>query len=252
MINFNTQAAIKEVRTRAENRRKNIVLEDEFKPRTDRNNIYLQRPQPHWSKRKWDLWWYCFEHELGHIHPNTVDVFDMCKEKQVKQGFLSYVINMLDDHRQELNNNSEYYGRQKRLDTGRQIFYDDKCLNQDKTGQPEDDHRLAAEALFAWDAAIREDWQPSVTGYGDKFKEQCNEQQIEWINKLHAGDYEDTLKSGINAYQEYDLAIKIIEEVFNFDSEQEKQDAQGNRKMEKVKKEKSGGEGDTGRQDEVR
>jgi hypothetical protein len=200
-----------------------LVLEDDFHPRTDGKAMFLQRPQPHWTPEEWALWWYAYEHELGHNHPDMIDYGKLLREKKIKKGFLSYVWNLLDDHRQEHFHNDEYLGRQQRLNTGRKLFLDTHAkFDIDPTA---DIRRLAAEALFAWDTAIRESWQPSLTGYGDKIVKLLTPQQQEWVTKLHAGDYQQTLQSGINAEEEYNLSLRIIKEVFNLDPEQEEKES---------------------------
>ena len=220
---INIPGILKEIRTRAGRQNLTIALEDQFKPRTDGTTLYLPRPLPTWSRDEWTVWWFTLEHELGHNDADMRDVFAMAKEKNLNlQSFLGTIINQLDDHRQEYHNIDQYAGRKMRLCNGRARF----CLtNKMDIGNSPDEHRQAMETLFVWDTIIRESWMQTMLGIGDMFTTMLKPNQLEWLDKLADGDYEKILKSGIDAYEEYDLALRIIKEVFNFDPDQEEQDS---------------------------
>lgn len=229
-MKLNISAVEREASIRAKHAGLGIRLEDDFKPRTDGRTIYLQQPNPLWSDRDWALWWYAYEHELGHNDPQMMDRWQFMREKKFQPNtFLPSMVNLLADNIQEHWRYDEYAGRKKRLNAGRAIFYEDKVSSNSYGQTDADDRRLAAETLMVWDAIIREKWMPAVTGMGRQMSEFLNDKQREWLDALLAGDYESTINSSkvLDAQGEYELTVRIIEEVFGFDSDEMEQEAQG-------------------------
>lgn len=239
----------KEARTRAANRGLGIILEDEFRPRTDSKNMFLQRPLAGWSEDQWIVWWYSYEHELGHNEQEMVRSFDLLREKKIApKSFIGSMLNLTEDHRQEHHRVGEYVGRDKRLDAGRHRFLND-MVHFDSYGQDSEKHRLAGETWFIWDTIERSSWQHSVIGMGERGSDYLTVQQLEWLDKLLLGDYGKTLKSNPDEYELYELVKRIISEVFEFDADQEEKDAQEQQKQDDAKQEGSGdgeGEGEDG------
>jgi cobalamin biosynthesis protein CobT len=227
-MRLNISAVEREATIRAKHAGLTIRLEDDFKPRTNGKTIYLEKPNPLWSDRKWALWWYTYEHELGHNDPAMMDRWEFMKEKKFQPNtFLPAMINLLADNIQEHHRYEEYAGRKKRLNEGRAIFYEEKVEHNSYGQTGADPRRLAAETLMVWDAIIRAKWMPAVTGLGDKMAESLNDQQHEWLDKLKAGDYEEAINSSyLDAVEEYELTKRIIEEVFEFDAEEMENEAQ--------------------------
>jgi hypothetical protein len=231
MARLNHGAILKEFRARASLAGLNMRYEAELKvPYAQRTatgaTIVLPIPDPTWDEDKWADWEFSAEHELGHVMPACMDAYDVLDENGIStSSFLGAMLNITEDHRQEWTAFNEFAGRKLRLSKGRRLFWD----NFDTTPLGDvkaDKHRLAMETQFVWDNMIREEWMHSLLGTSEKLIAALNDEQIMWLDKLKAGDYESTLKSGISAAQEYDLVKRIIEEVYGFDAEEEEENAQ--------------------------
>ena len=240
---LNYYALQREVKVRASNLGLSVVFESDCHPRTDGRNIYLERPTPGMSKEKEIVWWYMFEHELGHNNPDLMDTFTFMQEKEFDvTSFLGFVYNILEDHRQELYDKGHYKGRDRRIQDGYYTFLTTEA-KWDNYGQKSAQfERLAAEALFCWDAGERVEWMPKVAGLSDQiYDDHMTDQQKEWVDKLRAGDYGTILKSGIDHVEEYDLVLRILDEVFEINPDDAEKEAK-----EKYEQGKSGsGEGDS-------
>jgi len=224
---LNYYALQREVKVRAGNMGLSVVFEDKCAPRTDGKYIYLERPAPDMNDNKKIVWWYMFEHELGHNHPELMSVWDLMKEKKIStQSFLGFVFNVLEDHRQEMYDRGHYKGRDRRIQDGYYTFMTTEA-KWDSYGQDAAPmKRQAAEALFCWDAMQRTEWMPRLAGLGEQiYDKHMNPQQREWVDRLNAGGYGTVLKSGIDEREEYELVLKILEEVFELDPEKEEQES---------------------------
>lgn len=187
--------------------------------------LVLPMPQPLWDKDTWTEWEYMAEHELGHVMPKCIDSYDTLRDKGITpKSFLGACLNLAEDNRQEWSDYYVFKGRRERLNAGRALFL--KNQPTDKLGLPgTDDHMLAFQSWYCWDTMIRESWMPAVVGQGERMLKHMTPQQVEWIDKLKAGDYETTLKSGLNAAELYELVLRIITEVFGFDADEEEKKA---------------------------
>jgi len=256
-MDLNYGGKLKEFRTRCEQAGLTIAYDAELEvPYAAINNygqtsIHLPMPSPEWNEREWIGWEYMAEHELGHLMPKCIDAYDVLRETKIAPGsFIGSMQNLLEDNRQEW---TDYYvmeGRRQRLNKGRNQFLG----GQDTTmlGKGEDEKMHAFQSMYTWDTMIRESWMPALIGQADRMLEHMTEQQLGWIEKLQAGDYESTLKSGLTAHELYDLNKRIIDEVFEFNSEQEEQDAQAEQEKGKGEEGEDGdssgegsGEGDS-------
>ena len=227
-MNLNILGALKEARTRSINAGLNIVYEDKCKPRTDGRTIYLPKPEAHWSKEQWTMFWYFFEHELGHNVKEMALDLKIVQDKGIDCAGTLFggVFNVLSDHRQEHYDNDVYLGRKLRLEEGNKQFHDSVPVHKfGKAGK--DIRRSAMEAMYAWDLHEREEWMPTLTGYSDKIEEHFTEQQRDWLDKLKSGGYGSTLRSGITAEEQFELAERIIREVFELDPEEEGSEGKG-------------------------
>ena len=66
MIVLNTEALLREARTRASNVGLKLKFEEENRPRTDGTAMYVQEPDGSWDEDTWAKWWGTYEHELSH------------------------------------------------------------------------------------------------------------------------------------------------------------------------------------------
>ena len=242
----NNAALHKYARTFAANSGLSVVLQENVdQPCTDGKTLYMPMPQYGMNENDLVLWLYKFFHEIGHNDPEMTDIFTLLRAKNLNvQSFIGYMLNLVDDHRQELHGHGIYTGRDAVLGLGRKLFLDAGEENRDNYGQiGADAHRLAGETMWVWDAIIRSEWMPQLTAIGEAMAKHLNEQQCEWLNKLLDGSYESTLKSGMDADQEYDLVMRILTEVFEFDAEQEEENATN---QEQEGGESSEGEGKEG------
>jgi len=203
--------------------------------------ITLPLPNPQMGKDDWTVWDYMAEHELGHLMPGAIETYDVLKEKKLNpQSFIASMGNLCEDNRQEWLGYYDFEGRRQRLNAGRALFLnrqEDEKLGADDA----DEKMLAFQAMYTWDTLIRESWMPACIGQGEKKLNHMTDQQLEWIDKLRSGDYESTLKSGLDAYELYEFVKRVINEVFEFDADEEEQQSQDE---QKAKSEQAGEDGD--------
>ena len=226
------QGEIKLARTLAQKAGLHICLEKTDAPRTDGRTIYLQQPDPNWSEEQWVRWRGLFYHEVGHNVPAMRDIFKWLKENQVSTAtFYGGLINCTDDYRQERFEYDKYLGRQRALSRANGIFMRElvdegrisKLAEQAKT----DKYSKAILAMMAYDIYRREDWQIDVAGYGTKFRDLLDAEGQGWVDKLRAGDYYDKLQHGSpKATDVVEVIERVMNEVFEMDSSQEKEKAQ--------------------------
>lgn len=230
---LNTPATLKELRARCELNSLTFKLDEACQvayathdPRTGRSAIVVPKPQATWPESDWIKWDFNVEHELGHLMPDVRDAYQVLQDYNLDvSSFVGSCLNILEDHRQERHKFTEYAGRAKRLESGRREYMK---AGGWEIGKSEDIHRQAMETLFVWDWMIREPWMRSLAGAGEQLSTMLSEQQLEWLEKLQLGDYEDTFRSKTTPTAEDELAVlmRIIEEVFNFDPEEEMENAQ--------------------------
>ena len=236
MADLTLQSKLKEYRVRAENAGLSLVFShtctvaNAGRNSSGQYRIEVPMPSSTWSARRLVQWHYELEHEIGHLLPVAVDAYDVLQQKKVKcDSFTGYMYNIAVDHWQEHMDINLYAGRRQRISEGRKVFLEDQPA--DRLGKGVQVERLAGEAYYVWDTLIREEWLPSLSGIGSNMLQYMTEQQLEWIEKLQAGDYESTLKSGISAQEVYDLVLRVIKEVFEFPEEQS--DEEGNEQLPK-------------------
>lgn len=226
-------ARIKEIRARCELENCKLELRDDctvpmasYDPRTGRSVIIAPKPQVSWSDEDWIKWEFSIEHELGHLMPKVRDAYELLVDENIDcQSFIGTILNIAEDHRQERMDYQVFAGRAARLEAGRKLHMSNDWSH---LGKSQDEHRLASEAMLVWDCMIRESWQRGLSGTADNIMSNMNEQQLEWIEKLLDGDYENAFRSNsMTAAQEYELVQRIVEEVFNFNLDEEIENATG-------------------------
>lgn len=233
---LNYYALQREVQTRAKNRGLTIKFEEHCCPHTDSKSIVLQTPRPDMTESDAVVWWYMFEHELGHNHPELQGTWTLMREKGLNMNsLLGFTFNCLEDHRQELYGNGEYRGRDMRIQAGFHKFITEK-IDPSHMGTSGNQERDMVEALMVWDIGNRVSWMPKVAGISEQFARHMTSDQQGWINKLNAGDYGITLKSGIDEVECYDLCLRILDEVFGIN--------QSDAEASSQPQQQSGGQGD--------
>lgn len=242
----NVTAVLKFARTYASNKGLSVEF-DEGCPRTNGRTIYVRKPDAAMDRDKLVMWLYDLMHEIGHNVEEMADIFPAMKAHNIQGETLeAFTLNILDDHREEHHKHDELEGKQRILAEGRKLMADGIDLTN--YGQSAADTRQqAVETLFAWDFAIRTEWQPSLTPVAYKFLHKLNPQQTEWYGKLCDGDYESILKSGITADEEVALTRRIITEVFNLDPDGDKKPQKGESETEEGEGEGQEGDGEEGK-----
>lgn len=235
---LNYYALQREVQTRARNRGLTIEFQEKCCPHTDSKRIVLQTPRPDMTESDAVVWWYMFEHELGHNHPELQGTWTLMREKGLDMNsLLGFTFNCLEDHRQELFGNGEYRGRDMRIQAGFHKFVTEN-VDPARMGTSGNRERDMVEALMVWDIGNRVSWMPKVAGISERFASHMTSDQQGWINKLNAGDYGVTLKSGIDEVECYDLCLRILDEVFGINQSDAEASSQPQQQQQ------SGGQGD--------
>jgi hypothetical protein len=239
---LNYYAVQREAKTRAKNIGLSVVFsETKTVPCTDGRVMTLNKPTPNMTPGEEIVWWYMFEHELGHNHPDLQGTWDVLKSKKLSvESLLGLTFNLLEDHRQELYGMGQYKGRDIRIQNG---FHQFLTVNMDASvfGKAPDPKRLAAETMLTADIDWRVEWMPKMAGVSERFKDQLTADQMAAYDKLMTGDYGNVLKSGIDEWECYNLALRILDEVFNIPPEEAEQEAQ-----EKYDEANNSGEHDEG------
>lgn len=266
MVNLNYGGWVKVARTLASNASLSIryVGDEDIKKVgaqawTDSRFIYLRKPDHTWNDKQFRLWLYFLIHEIGHNTVSRAGCWTIMKEKQ-PDGLLRYVLNIIEDHIQERELHRDQPILRGYLGSGRAAFIDYmQGTRTDETVEQMKDNPQGP-CLFAWDNSHRVDFMPEVRGYEHVLIQPVikDAQVIEWTAKLQAGDYADLIKASPDPAETFEIAERIVREVFGEDpAEQQKQqdggkgDEQGEGEGEEVEGEgQSSGEGDEGTTDE--
>ncbi len=212
---------------------------------TSGSTLYLREPCTTWTQEQFKLWLYFMIHEIGHCTPSRIGAFDVLKNKE-PTGFLAYIYNVLEDHVQERELFEARPVLRKYLGEGRAQFY------AFMIGKRTDEQKMQllatpqAPTLYAWDAGLRTFMKP-LLGWNHRLlaEVKLDPRVIEWTAKLNAGDYASVLKNGPDPDSLFELAERILHEVFDENPEQQQGD-QG--KQEKGNGEESEGKGEQGDQ----
>jgi len=151
------------------------------------------------------------KHETSHIQYSDFDLL----EKYRPTGLLMLIDNMLEDHRIDYLNDSEYEGDRNNTEQFLTI-YQRELRKEIKADNVQFADVFAP--MLAWESDVREDlWAipPKL------FAEYMSADGVKVYDKLHAGDYADVLRSirtikdkTIGGEAIYRLAVRILEEVF--------------------------------------
>lgn len=215
----------KEMRTFCHNKGLRMVFEEKHQPRTDGRAVYVGKPDPRWTEDEVVEWKYSIYHELGHNVDRMRDCFEMAKEKNLDMSsFLGVSCNLVDDYRQEHYKYDEYYGRQKIMSKGRQLAQKG-IINNANFWNSDDERMKALNVMSVWDAWMRERWMPDTVGQANQMEQLLDDKQRAQLEVLKNGDYTDVINNTPTAWEEYDLVKRILDEVFEIDSDKEEQEA---------------------------
>ena len=193
---------------------------------TDGRRIFTRRPSPLWSEEQLTLWTYYLFHEVGHTRPGRRDMFKVL-EKYKPSGLLAYVNNLLEDHVQECVMQDEEPSLRNHVAKGRAAYYEfilKSAVSADKARK-----NPQAPCLFSWDAMLRVPFQRPTAGYAEQFLRPVQDMpEVQgWMDKLLHGDYATVLKDKPDVWQVYDLAKRIVREVFDQDPDEQESGSDG-------------------------
>ena len=233
MINLNYRAWIKVARTLASHASLSVkyVSEERIKQMgaqawTDGRNVYLREPSHKWDDKQFRLWLYFLLHEIGHNTQSRRGCFELLKRKK-PSGMLAWILNLLEDHVQERELYRDMPALRHHLSQGRAHFYEYMLARQtpEMLAQIKADPRSVL--LFSWDTSERE-FMPDVAGWEHVLAAPIEglPNVDEWRAKLQAGDYADVLRNIPSLDETYELAERILREVFDEDPEQQQGEPQ--------------------------
>lgn len=216
--------AEKFVRVLADSAGLHVVYEDKIvAPRTDGRYIYVPTPRQEWSENEFVKWLFFIYHELGHNVPEMRDCFSFAKKKKIStNSFFGFIMNILEDYRQEYFKYDEYEGKRKAMSKGNGLLIREQL---DKWVPSTDERLNMLRALRAFVTRNGENWMPDLIGLSDRMHGLADPKQKEWIDALATRDYDAKLNNLKTAEDVYVLTKRILEEVFKLDPEKEEEEA---------------------------
>lgn len=183
-------------------------------PRTNGKVMYLPKINAYASHKNNVNLKQFVKHETSHIQYSDFSLL----QKHKPTGLLMLLDNLLEDHRIDYLNDSEYDGDRKNTEQ----FMSYYAADFDKHITPNDEWRDVISPVMAWDSDVRED----VWAMPHKlFHSYMSEEGKRVYAALHAGDYADALRSirtiknpTLGGQKVYDLAIRILTEIFGQDA----------------------------------
>lgn len=183
-------------------------------PRTNGKEMYLPSITSSASPEQIVALKQFVKHETSHIQYSDFDL--LLKYKPT--GLLMMIDNMIEDHRIDYLNDTEYYGDRSNTEQFL-IQYQDDLRKQIK---PDNEQFFDVFApLLAWDSDVREDVWSVPTKL---FHEYMSKEGVAVYDALHAGDYGDVLRNirtikdkTLGGEEVYKLAVRILKEIFKQD-----------------------------------
>ena len=183
-------------------------------PRTNGKVMYLPKINAYASHKNNINLKQFVKHETSHIQYSDFSLL----QKHKPTGLLMLLDNLLEDHRIDYLNDSEYDGDRKNTEQ----FMSYYAADFDKHITPNDEWRDVISPVMAWDSDVRED----VWAMPHKlFHSYMSEEGKRVYAALHAGDYADVLRSirtiknpTLGGQKVYDLAVRILTEIFGQDA----------------------------------
>ena len=183
-------------------------------PRTNGKVMYLPSMRSDASHKQIVALKQFVKHETSHIQYSDFDL--LLKYKPT--GLLMMIDNMIEDHRIDYLNDTEYYG--DRSNTEQFLIQYQEDLR--KQINPDNKQFFDVFApLLAWDSDVREDVWSVPTNL---FHEYMSDDGKVIYDALHAGDYGDVLRNirtikdkTLGGEEVYKLAVRILKEIFKQD-----------------------------------
>jgi Mg-chelatase subunit ChlD len=183
-------------------------------PRTNGKVMYLPKINAYASHKNNVNLKQFVKHETSHIQYSDFSLL----QKYKPTGLLMLLDNLLEDHRIDYLNDTEYDGDRKNTEQ----FMSYYAADLEKIVAVNDEWQDVISPLMAWDADVREDvW----TMPYKLFHSYMSEEGKRIYAELHAGDYADVLRSirtienpTIGGQKVYDLAVRILTEIFKQDA----------------------------------
>jgi hypothetical protein len=183
-------------------------------PRTNGKVMYLPKINAYASHKNNVNLKQFVKHETSHIQYSDFALL----QKHKPTGLLMLLDNLLEDHRIDYLNDSEYDGDRKNTEQ----FMSYYAADFDKHIKPNDEWCDVISPVMAWDSDVREDvW----TMPHKLFHSYMSEDGKRVYAALHAGDYADVLRSirtiknpTLGGQKVYDLAVRILTEIFGQDA----------------------------------
>jgi len=196
----------------------------------DGRYAYVRQPESTWTDKQFRLWLYQLVHEIGHSRPKRRGCFDVLRDKQ-PEGLLRFLHNLLEDFVQELDMHNDEPVLRDTLKRGRAEFYEWTLAERDR--QPEKLEQVReyphGAAVFCWDAELRATWNPHVGGMGTLLRKpiESDARVVEWTERLRAGTYGEELLAIPDVVETYNIAERILREVFEVEPEDCQQPSEG-------------------------
>lgn len=205
-----------------------VVWQEGATPSTDGRTMWLPPVNAYAPEKQMTYLRQWVKHETSHVLYSDFDLLNVNRPT----GLLAFVNNLLEDHRIDYLNDSDYAGDKHNTESYWPL-YDEEMRRRGVSSEAKD----WMMPLFAWDTSVRADlWLTLV----DPFTPNVSTAGHIILDKLNKGDYADVLRNIRNikdkmegGKQVYELAKRIIREVFDADPES----------MTEPEKEKAAGKG---------
>ena len=191
---------------------------------TDGVVLYLRKPSHHWTEEQFDLWLYYLLHEIGHNRESRRGVFGVLRDKDLQpHSLLAYVSNILEDHVQEYSFCKAEPVVRGKLQAGRVAYMEFILSSRGEKQVKMMRESPEAPTLFAWDAMLREAFMPGLQGYSYLMRKPVDDmpEVKAWTEALMTGGYIEELATEPSPLATFELAERIVDEVFKRDSQQQ-------------------------------
>lgn len=217
-----------------------VVWEKGTIPSTDGRTMWLPPVDAYAPDKQMIYLRQWVKHETSHVLYSDFGLLNANKPT----GLLAFINNVLEDHRIDFLNDSDYAGDKQNTESYWPL-YDEEMRKHVVKGEAKD----WMMPLFAWDMAVRSDlWLALV----DPFTPNVSATGRTILDKLNKGDYDTVLRNIRNikdktegGKQVYELAKRIVREVFDADPESMTQPEKEKAKAGKA----SDGDGDGGKEE---
>lgn len=219
-----------------------VVWEREGCPRTDGRTMWLPLVDAYDDESTVVQLRQFVKHETSHVLYSDFDLL----QKNGPQGLLAFVNNLLEDHRIDFLNDSEYAGDKSNTEAYWPVY--EKEMGKKPVAE---EAAAVMLPLFAWDFTVRSDlWSATCP-----FTKRINAAGKTILDKLLAGDYADVLRNIRNIKDKteggervFELAKRIVREVFDADPDKMQSPESGKGKAGGKKKGDESSDADGGKE----